>query len=79
MSDTDGRPGPQPDTQGFLTDAIRAASRIPKLEQTPTTRGLLRVSVGLEDLEDVQVDFAAALAAAATTRGRRPVPALGAV
>ena len=43
------------------------------------TPGLLRVSVGLEDLEDLQADFAAALAAAATTRGGRPVPALGAV
>jgi cystathionine beta-lyase/cystathionine gamma-synthase len=43
------------------------------------TPGLLRVSVGLEDLEDLQADFAAALAAAATTRGGRPIPALGAV
>ena len=43
------------------------------------TPGLLRVSVGLEDLEDLQVDFAAALTAAATTRRGRPVPALGAV
>jgi cystathionine beta-lyase/cystathionine gamma-synthase len=43
------------------------------------TPGLLRVSVGLEDLEDLQADFAVALAAAATTRGGRPVPALGAV
>jgi cystathionine beta-lyase/cystathionine gamma-synthase len=43
------------------------------------TPGLLRVSVGLEDLEDLQADFAAGLAAAATTRGGRPVPALGAV
>ena len=38
------------------------------------TPGLLRVSVGLEDLEDLQADFAAALAAA-----RAGVPALGAV
>ena len=43
------------------------------------TPGLLRVSVGLEDLEDLQADFAVALAAAATTRDGRPVPALGAV
>jgi methionine-gamma-lyase len=43
------------------------------------TPGLLRVSVGLEDLEDLQADVAAALAAAVTTRGGRPVPALGAV
>ena len=42
------------------------------------TPGLLRVSVGLEDLEDLQADFSAALAAAATLDGR-PVPALGAV
>ncbi len=38
------------------------------------TPGLLRVSVGLEDLEDLQADFAAALEHAA-----RSVPALGAV
>jgi O-acetylhomoserine (thiol)-lyase len=38
------------------------------------TPGLLRVSVGLEDLEDLQADFAAALAAA-----RAAAPALGAV
>ena len=42
------------------------------------TPGLLRVSVGLEDLEDLQADFAAALAAAVSLGGR-PVPALGAV
>ena len=38
------------------------------------TPGLLRVSVGLEDLEDLQADLAAALVAA-----RSAVPALGAV
>ena len=55
------------------------------------TPGLLRVSVGLEDLEDLQADFAAALEAArgrrpgartdATSTGpaERPVPALDAV
>jgi methionine-gamma-lyase len=43
------------------------------------TPGLLRVSVGLEDLEDLEADFSAALAAAATLDVRRPVPALGAV
>jgi methionine-gamma-lyase len=50
------------------------------------TPGLLRVSVGLEDLEDLQADFEAALASvAATPTGTapddagRPVPALGAV
>jgi len=42
------------------------------------TPGLLRVSVGLEDLEDLEADFSAALAAAAAVGGR-PVPALGAV
>ncbi len=42
------------------------------------TPGLLRVSVGLEDLEDLQADFSAALAAARATDGR-PVTALGAV
>ena len=35
MSDTD--PRPRPDPQGFSTRAIRAASRIPKLDQTPTS------------------------------------------
>jgi O-acetylhomoserine (thiol)-lyase len=38
------------------------------------TPGLLRVSVGLEDLEDLQADFSAALEHAG-----RSVPALGAV
>ena len=42
------------------------------------TPGLLRVSVGLEDLEDLQADFAHALAAARALDGQ-PVPALGAV
>ena len=42
------------------------------------TPGLLRVSVGLEDLEDLQADFADALGAARALDGR-PVPALGAV
>ena len=43
------------------------------------TPGLLRVSVGLEDLEDLQADFAAALTAAGATLDGRSVPALGAV
>jgi methionine-gamma-lyase len=48
------------------------------------TPGLLRVSAGLEDLEDLQADFAAALARAAFDAPRggrmeRSVPALGAV
>ena len=48
------------------------------------TPGLLRVSVGLEDLEDLQADFEAALASAAAVaradgQSGRSVPALGAV
>jgi methionine-gamma-lyase len=45
------------------------------------TPGLLRVSVGLEDLEDLQADFGAALAAIAdaTRAARAPVPAAGTV
>ena len=42
------------------------------------TPGLLRVSVGLEDLEDLQADFTDALAAARAVVARS-VPALGAV
>jgi methionine-gamma-lyase len=49
-----------------------------ELSEAGITPGLLRVSVGLEDLEDLQADFAAALASAGTPTGR-PVPALGAV
>lgn len=47
------------------------------------TPGLLRVSVGLEDLEDLQADFSAALAVAASARAqapaatREPAPAVG--
>ena len=44
------------------------------LEEAGITAGLLRVSVGLEDLEDLQADFTAALDAA-----RRVVPAPAAV
>jgi len=48
------------------------------------TPGLLRVSVGLEDLEDLQADFEAALASAAAVppadgQSGRSVPALGVV
>lgn len=45
------------------------------------TPGLLRVSVGLEDIEDLQADFAAALAAipGAVLTTRESVPALGAI
>jgi methionine-gamma-lyase len=46
----------------------------PELLAAGITPGLLRVSVGLEDLEDLQADFAAALEHAG-----RSVPALGAV
>ena len=49
-----------------------------ELADAGITPGLLRVSVGLEDLEDLQADFAAALASASTLAGRT-VPALGAV
>jgi cystathionine beta-lyase/cystathionine gamma-synthase len=44
------------------------------LEEAGITAGLLRVSVGLEDLEDLQADFSAALDAA-----RRVAPAPAAV
>ena len=45
------------------------------------TPGLLRVSVGLEDLEDLQADFAVGLAAArdASRASREPIPAVGAI
>ena len=49
-----------------------------ELLEAGITPGLLRVSVGLEDLEDLEADFAAALATAGAWAGR-PVPALGAV
>jgi methionine-gamma-lyase len=52
-----------------------------ELLEAGITPGLLRVSVGLEDLEDLQADLTTALAAAAHP-GRSPVersPALGAV
>jgi cystathionine beta-lyase/cystathionine gamma-synthase len=37
VSDTDPQRRPRPDARGFSTRAIRAASRVPKLEQTPTS------------------------------------------
>jgi cystathionine beta-lyase/cystathionine gamma-synthase len=51
------------------------------LERTGITPGLLRVSVGLEDLEDLQADFGEALAAARPVAGaeREPAPAVGAI
>ncbi len=52
-----------------------------ELAEAGITPGLLRVSVGLEDLEDLQDDFSAALAAAhaIAAAAREPVPALGAI
>jgi methionine-gamma-lyase len=55
-----------------------------ELAEAGITPGLLRVSVGLEDLEDLEADFSAALAAAssaaaAARHGEPSVPALGAV
>ena len=50
---------PPSTSQRQMTDEQLAAAGI--------TPGLLRVSVGLEDLEDLQDDFARALAAAAAT------------
>jgi methionine-gamma-lyase len=49
-----------------------------ELLQAGITPGLLRVSAGLEDLEDLQADFSDALAAARAAVARS-VPALGAV
>jgi methionine-gamma-lyase len=50
-----------------------------ELLEAGITPGLLRVSVGLEDLEDLQADFEAALAALPIDAGadRSPVPAVG--
>ncbi len=52
-----------------------------ELAEVGIVPGLLRVSVGLEDLEDLQADFGAGLAAArdATIGGQAPVPAAGAI
>jgi len=52
-----------------------------ELQQTGITPGLLRVSVGLEDLEDLEVDFGDALAATrhAVVADREPAPAVGAI
>jgi len=52
-----------------------------ELRETGITPGLLRVSVGLEDLEDLEADFSDALAAArgAASADREPVPAVGAI
>ena len=52
-----------------------------ELAEAGITPGLLRVSVGLEDLEDLQADFSVALAAArdATATAREPIPAVGAI
>jgi methionine-gamma-lyase len=52
-----------------------------ELLEAGITPGLLRVSVGLEDLEDLEADFGAALAAAAlaVAADREPIPAVGAI
>ena len=51
-----------------------------ELAEAGITPGLLRVSVGLEDLEDLQADFGEALAAARRAgAAREPVPAVGAI
>jgi methionine-gamma-lyase len=51
-----------------------------ELAETGITPGLLRVSVGLEDLEDLEADFGDALAAArAAGAAHEPVPAVGAI
>ena len=57
---------PPSTSQRQLTEAQLADAGI--------TPGLLRVSVGLEDLEDLQADFAAALAAAASVATAAAVP-----
>lgn len=49
----------------------------PELAAAGITPGLLRVSVGLEDLEDLQDDFAAALAVAGDLTGAVEQPAVG--
>ena len=51
-----------------------------ELLEAGITPGLLRVSVGLEDLEDLEADFSDALAAAslAAAANREPAPAVGA-
>ncbi len=48
-----------------------------ELADAGITSGLLRISVGLEDLEDLQDDFAAALAVAADVAGAVEQPAVG--
>jgi methionine-gamma-lyase len=52
-----------------------------ELLEAGITPGLLRVSVGLEDIEDLQADLAAALAAIpeSVVSARESVPALGAI
>ncbi len=52
-----------------------------ELQQTGITPGLLRVSVGLEDLEDLEADFGDALASArhAVAADREALPAVGAI
>ena len=60
---------PPSTSQRQMTDA--------QLSEAGITPGLLRVSVGLEDLEDLQDDFAGALAAAREATGAVEQPAVG--
>jgi cystathionine beta-lyase/cystathionine gamma-synthase len=59
---------------GFTTGAIRAATRVPRVQLTPAqladariAPGLLRISVGLEDVADLRADVENALDAARAT------------
>jgi methionine-gamma-lyase len=60
---------PPSTSQRQMSEAELAAAGI--------TPGLLRISVGLEDLEDIQDDFAAALAVASDVAGAVEQPAVG--
>ena len=60
---------PPSTSQRQMSEAELAAAGI--------TAGLLRISVGLEDLEDLQDDFAAALAVARDVTGAVEQPAIG--
>ena len=56
------------DDLGFSTRAIRAASRVPEVHPELIERGiqpgLLRVSVALEDVDDLKADLSRAFAVA---------------
>ena len=75
MSDTD--PRPRPHGQGFSTRAIRAASRIPSLDQTPTSVPIYQTatfaSADAEELGRVAADARlASPTAGSPTRPRAP-------